>query len=249
MHWLFDIWQTNKKIFTKTNQLMGEHTLLMYVGLVYIPILWAASYAASTIRFLGGMILAFAIAAVLSNYFHLIDLAIKGYRTNWQDVREGFLVYARKLFNVLFIFYVAFIGVNLLVLPLLPGAIGAWLGIILWNGLLLVLNVLPEVLYQKRYGEIDSIKFALTFERKNLLSWFVPNLLIYGAVVGTQTLVVRYLLPWAYRLPGPLAIGIVIVSLLLIVQFVLAYWMLYRGQLFQLLDTTTRQRRIMKITH
>lgn len=249
MHWLYDLWQTNKKIFIKTNKLMGEHALLMYVGLVYIPILWAASLASSMIPIFGGMVLAFAIAAVLSNYFHLIDLAIKGYRTSWQDVREGFMVYARKLFNVLFILYVAFLGIDLLIMPLLPGVIGGWLSIILWNGLLLVLNALPEVLYQKRYGELDSLQYAMAFERKNLLTWYVPNLLIYGGVVGTQALVFQYLLPWANRLPGPVAVGVVIVSLLLLVQFVLAYWMLYRGQLFQLLDTTTRQRRIMKITH
>lgn len=249
MHWLYDIWQTNKNIFIKTNKLMGEHPLLMYIGLVYIPILAAAVYAASAIRFFGGMILAFAIAAVLSNYFHLIDLAIKGYRTAWQDVREGFFVYSRKLFNILFILYVANFGVNLLIMPLLPGLLKVLVGLILWNGLLLVLNALPEVIYQKPYGEVDSLKYALSFERKNLLAWYVPNLALYGLVIGTQMLVLKYLMPWAGQLPGPVALGVVIVSLLLISQFVLAYWMLYRGQLFHLLDTTSRQRRIMKITH
>lgn len=249
MHWFFDFTTTNKTIIQKTNRLMGEHTLLMYVGLIYVPFLWAVNYFASRLPLFGGLIWFFALAMVASNYFYLIDLAVKGYKSSWQDVKEGFFVYSRKLFNMFFILWVVNLGVNLLILPLLPGFLGLWVGILYWFGAVILLNALPEVVYQKTYGELDAIKYAMAFQKKNILNWYIPNIALMAVVYGFQWGLFRWILPLLVSLPYAVAVGVTTVLFLILVQFIAAYAMIYRGQLFQVLDTTSRQRRIMKITH
>lgn len=249
MQLIYDLIYTNLEVFKKTNRLLASHHLLMYVGLIYVPLLWAASMLAASLPFFGGMVWFLALAAVFSNYFHLIDLATKGYKTDWQDVRDGFRVFTRKIFNILFILWVIDFGVELLLMPLLPPLVGFWVGQVYWWGSLLILNALPEVLYQKSYGDIEAIKYAFEFEKRNLVTWYVPNALVLGLAFMTYNWLIARGMQLFSGLSFAVTSAAILVLVLLLTQLLMAYVMLYRGLLFNKLDTTSRQRRLIKIKH
>ena len=248
MHILYDLWHTNVEVFKRTNKLMAEHDILMYVGLIYIPFLFAANYVASLLPLFGGMLWFFSIAVVLSDYFYLIDLATKGYKTGWSDVKDGVFVFSRKVFNILFILWVVDFGVKLLVLPLLPGFLAVIVLVVYWGGTFLLLNALPEVLYQKQHSDIEAIKYAWQFQKRNLVTWYVPNVLMIGLMLSLGLLFGPATRLFS-NLPTALASAAITVVMLIVAQFLMGYFMLYRGLLFNKLDTTSRQRRTMKITH
>jgi len=227
---------------------MAEHDILMYVGLIYIPFLWIANFVAQSLPLFGGMVWFLAVAMVLSDYFYLIDLATKGYKTGWKDVKDGFMVFTRKMFNILFILWVVNFGVNLLILPLLPGFLQVIVALLYWGGSLLLLNALPEVLYQKPHSDIEAIKYAWEFQKTNLAPWYVPNVIMIAMLFGGSLLIGPATALFS-GLPAALASAGITVVLLILAQLAVGYMMLYRGLLFNKLDTTSRQRRLMKMTH
>lgn len=244
---LTDILHTNIWTLKKTNKLIGEHHLLMYVGLIYGPLLWAMLYLASNLPLFGGMIEFLAYALVFSNYFYLINRATAGYSTNWQDVKDGFGAYMRKIFGLLFVFWVANYGVTLFVFPLLGPLMGNLLGILIYGGCFIIFNALPETIYKKDFGEIDSIRYGIDFLKGNWIDWFVPNGLLIGANIGIWVGIFKGLPIVFGTLPFAVASALTIVVAILVLQLTVGYTMLYRGLLFTRLDSTTRQKRLMQI--
>lgn len=243
---LLDLFDTNYTAFKKTNKLIGEHHLLMYVGLIYGPLVFATSYLGSMLPLFGLIVTLLGYALVLSNYFYLIDRATSGYKTEWDDVKNGFTVYMRKIFGIMFIFWVANLLIQLLVVPLVSGFIGFALSLLFMIACFVVFNALPEVTYKKHHSEMDSVKYSMNFVKVNLLEWYVPNILLFaanyfiyqGLMIGFSKVFVN--------LPSAVAQSLSIVVLIVVLQFTLGYTMIYRGLLFSRLDSTTRQKRMFQ---
>jgi hypothetical protein len=247
MRLLMDLINTNTYTFKKANKLIQDHHVLMYVGLVYAPLLWAMLTFAGMLPLFGGLVTFLAYALILSNYFYLIERATAGYSTDWQDIRNGFGAYMRKIFGILFIFWVANYGVRLFVLPLFPGmlALVAALAVLLLTFILF--NALPEVIYKKDFAEVDSIRYTFEFEKRNIIEWYIPNILLIALNYGVWravTAINALILP---SLPQTVAQALSLVIVIIVLQFTIGYTMLYRGVLFKRLDTTTRQKRLMQV--
>ena len=118
----------------------------------------------------------------------------------------------------------------------------------LFRSTFLLLNALPEVLYQKQHSDIEAIKYAWQFQKRNLVTWYVPNVLMIGLMLSLGLLFGPATRLFS-NLPTALASAAITVVMLIVAQFLMGYFMLYRGLLFNKLDTTSRQRRTMKITH
>lgn len=244
---LTDILHTNLWTIKKTNKLIGEHHLLMYVGLIYGPLLWAMLFLADRLPLFGGLIEFLAYALVFSNYFYLINRATAGYSTDWQDVKDGFGAYMRKVFGLLFVFWVGFYGVDLFVFPLLKPLMGSLIVILIYGGTFIIFNGLPETIYKKDFGEMDSLRYSIDFLKGNWIDWFVPNVLLIGTNIGIWYGIFSGLPMVFGALPFAVASALTIVIAILVLQLTMGYTMLYRGLLFTRLDTTTRQKRLMQI--
>lgn len=244
---LKDLILTNLMVFKKTNALIAKHHLLMYVGLIYGPLLYAANVLGNLLPLFGGMVIFLSYAMVLSNYFHLMHLATSGYKTDWEDIKDGFFKYSRQIFGLLFLFYVAFIGLNWFVIPMLPGLLGLWFLLIVIFLVVVLLNALPEVIYLKNFGELDSIQYAWSFLKTNALDWGVPMVLLLGFNLAVYRMVQWLNVTLLGNLPGAVAQALLLVVMIIVFQFSLGYTMIYRGLLFTRLDKTTRQKRVMQV--
>jgi len=120
------------------------------------------------------------------------------------------------------------------------------LGLIINFLLFILLNTLPEVVYQKDYNSWGSIKHTVNFVKENWIEWFVPNFFIIVIMyflsrqlfVGITALRIMALIRIT-DLFSPMMIITYLIS-----QVFISYFMIYRGLLFARLSTSTRRKRL-----
>jgi len=101
--------------------------------------------------------------------------------------------------------------------------------------LYIVLNPVPEFIYQTRTTGLELISASYNFIVENWLEWLLPNILL--AVVGYFLL--AWFEPLLFGLPGFLYFFIYA----FVVGLGLTYFMTFRGFLFAELHGTTRRSR------
>ncbi len=243
MEILKDLYYTNRSILKTTTNSIIKNWPIIFTGIFYtiatiflytiLPYFWI----------LAGLVLIIATSGLTSNYLHLIDGIIKRDKITKQDFKEGFTVYLRKVWGILFLFYVGRMAFNLLVMPILSGFIHP---MALENMLIFLtmvfLNPIPEVLYQKHYSSWESITYSLEFVKENWIEWFIPNI-IFGVLMYLLTGniikdVLNYYLPLNTLLSSK---GFVFY---LLGQILFSFMMVYRGYLFETLSTSNRRKRL-----
>jgi len=179
--------------------------------------------------FLGGFLIALVYTAFIASYLYVISEQVRGSAVRLKEMPQSAKPYFWPIMNVLFVFWIA----RLLLGPLLRGnPNGAAITLALSGVLFVLLNALPEVVYQKQiYGGLATLSESVSFIHQHWLEWFIPNLPLGLALwFGTPLLGA---LPFA-AVTGPLLLG----------AFLHAA-MLFRGFLFTALDgTTARQREL-----
>jgi hypothetical protein len=247
MEIFMDLLYTNKKVLNKTIKTVLQSQELFIIGIPYLIIPMIVFQMASALSFLAGMIIFACISAVISDYLFVIENILIYEKFNWNAFKVGYKVYFRNIFGMLFIFYLVEYGLDLFIAPVLRIIpFGGIILIVVKLSIIILINPLPEVFYQKKYYELDSLSYAFEFVKKNAVNWFVPNIFL--------TAVMYFVYKGIYLLIGYItvsfnntigfAISIILVGIFL--QILLGFALVYRGYLFEILDTSTRKKRLFK---
>jgi hypothetical protein len=177
----------------------------------------------------GGFLVALVYDAFIASYLYVVSELVSGSKVRLKEMPQSIRPYFWPLMNVLFVLWIA----QMLLGPLLSHAAnGGAITLALSAVVFVLLNALPEVIYQKQvYGGLATLSESVGFIQQHWLEWFLPNV-PFGLALwfGAPRL---YGLPFA-AITAPLVLG----------AFVHAV-MLFRGFLFLALDgTTARQREL-----
>lgn len=242
-----DLLITNKKVYKSTLAKLKNNPELLVIGVPYIVLLALGVMMASSISLIGGILLTVVTSAVFSSYLYVIDNIISKGKFHMDDIKDGFRVYFRKIYIIVLLFYLLNYGLSLFVYPLL-GIIpfGYYIIMLIRFAILLVFNPLPEMIYQKYHSEIDTIKSTLEFSKNNLVTWFVPNIIFMTLIWVLTTVISNVVMIIIPSVGGSVGLSIQILISLILVQAVIGSVMIYRGELFNILSTSTRRKRLFK---
>ncbi|WP_430883493.1 hypothetical protein [Fusibacter sp. JL216-2] len=242
---LQDILITNKLAFKKSTKAVKNNPGLLVVGAFYMIAVMVVAQVAGLFGIFGGLIMTLFQSAVFSNYLFLMNRIVRTGQFTQDDFQHGFKVYFRKVWVVLLIIWVAQFAVMTLAQPfgMLIPAFGL-ITLIAQVVAFVLFNPLPETLYQKHLGELDSFMYAFSFIRENWIDWFVPNIVLGGACYGIYRGINLLFATTLRGLPFAMQTSLFIVLIAILVQAILGYMMVYRGFLFEMLSTTTRRKRL-----
>lgn len=218
---------------------------IVFTGIVYTFINIVALYLLSflftgILSIVAGLITAIISSSLISNYLYLLYNAIHFNRITISAFKDGFTQYLWKVYGIFFIGWVA--SYVLSIVTDLGGASGMPISAIVNLLILILLNSLPETIYQKYYSPPESIKYAFDFIRENWLNWFVPNIILFAAIY----LVTGRLILDMFTTHLAMGFDLDAMSFIryIIGQTLFSFTMIYRGHLFDLLSTSTRRKRM-----
>jgi len=240
----------NKNTIKKSSKLFINNWQLIFTGVIYtiINILLFATIAMLSripiIGFFTGIVSFIATSAMISNYFYLLNNIIKYGKFTWKDFKDGFKAYLWKVYQVLFIGWLASYLFSIFISPILynTGVSGGVINYIISLLVLILLNALPESVYQKFYSAWESIVYAFNFIRENWIEWFIPNVIMIAVLYFTTGRILTDL--FTININFGFDISPKGILLYIIGQILFSFIMIYRGVLFELLSTSTRRKRM-----
>lgn len=241
MEILKDLALTNRTVFKKSLTAFRNNPLLFALAIPYMALTLVAGSVASMLGFLGGILIFVVQAAILSDFLHIIHQVMTRRRFDLEDFKNGFTVHFRKIYMALFLLWVANYGLSLLLAPLLRAMGLSFVMAAIYFFALVILNPLPEMIYQKYYSEAETFVKTIEFTRENAVSWLVPNAVLILALLGVRRLIDSLLLPLGLGWLNILVLSIVAAGLI-------SFGMIYRGYLFDVLFKTTRRKRLFTET-
>ena len=245
MEILKDFLLINKQTLGKTFDSLGKNWLIIFTGIAY-GIINAIIYIAVVTIFRGvlgifaGIALALLSAALISNYLYLLYNVINYNKITFQDFKDGFKYFLRKTYTI---FFFAWLGSY--ALSLIQGILGisaSVLNIIVTVSILVLLNPLPETVYQKILDPVDSIMYTIDFMKENWLNWFIPNVVFHLALYLLTGRIITNI--FSTHLSFGFNFNIFSIITYLIGQGLFSFIMIYRGHLYKLLSTSTRRKRM-----
>lgn len=254
MEFLKDIIYINKMAIGKVSELFLKNWLVIFTGLIYVTITAVARIIAMPFMYLpilnivAGVALYLLSAALLSSYFYILYNIIKYKKFEFKDIKRGYRVYLSEITRILFIGWIASIVVFDLVVPIITNSMGGYLTPSVLTNIIMIcvliaLNPLPEVIYQKGYTGLDAIRYTFEYMKENWIEWLVPNVILLGALYLITGRVVTSLFSTGVNL-GLGLLSIKDIGLYLIGQVIFSFTMLYRGVIFDILSTSTRRKRM-----
>ncbi|MBZ2175954.1 hypothetical protein K8M07_11965 [Schnuerera sp. xch1] len=245
MNLLEDMILVQKNTLKKTIKSFGKNWIIIFTSIVYVLInLVAALFVGNLLRgplsILSGIITAIITSSLTSNYLYLLFNVINYNKITYNNFKDGFTQYLWKVYGIFFIAWIV-----TYVLSAISRLFGNNLGILITLfslAAVILLNALPETLYQKYYSSSESIQYAFEFIKENWLNWFIPNvilLLILYLITGRLILNM-----FTTHLSFNMNFDIGSMIRYLIGQSLFSFVMIYRGHLFKLLSTSTRRKRM-----
>jgi len=184
---------------------------------------------------IGGLLIGLVSQACLSSGLYLVKNIVDSGKATFSDFLNGFTVYLWELLGIAFILWIP-MRLAASVLASVPN--GGLIYFLLQVSLYILLNPVPEFIYQTRVSNLELIGASYNFTVDNWIEWLVPNFILTVAGYALWKLLVIVII----GLPGFVQ--------LLIVAFAsglcLTYFMAFRGFLFAELHGTTRRSRIYR---
>ncbi len=204
-------------------------TLVLPMGL--FAAWWLLAVPVAALGPLAGMLMRLAMYFAFSSYLYFAAGIVANQKVGFDDLKKSFLVYFWSLMGLFFVLWIAEIVLGA-VFGQNPnrGVILAGLDLIAF----IVLNPAPEIIYTKgTRGGMDTISRSVKFVQENWIEWFIPMLLIGAAVYGL----------WSnlWQLPGAVTL-----ILALLAGAIFHVVMVFRGHLFEALDSSTHRQRMFK---
>lgn len=247
-----DLYYINKKSLTKTVELLVKNWTIVFTGIIYsilgiiVNMIIGLFMTSFVLSFFAGLVSILAMSAFASNYLYLMFKIVKYGKFTLQDFKDGFTVYLRKIWTVFFIIWVVSLLLDLIVMPILGGLLSRIvmpiaLNIIVYLLGFILLNALPETIYQKHYSSADSFTYAFNFIKENWIEWFLPNIAFFTIIYfALRRIFIDILL---LRIGFLSALHIVEILVPILALAILSFAMIYRGVLFEILSTSTRRKR------
>ena len=216
-------------------QAVRRNWVVSLAPVVFGIILAVVGSVVAPLGIIGGFIYSLVSAACASSGLYLIKNLVDSGKANFNDFLNGFTVY---IWDVITILFIVGIPMRVAAMGLESVANGALIYFLLRLGLYILLNAVPELIYQSRTSGLELIGASYNFIVENWLEWLIPNILF--AVAGYFFL----------DLLGSLIFGLPLyLELFLYALFLglgLAYFMTFRGFLFSELYGTTRRSRLYR---
>jgi hypothetical protein len=209
-----------------------KNWVVSFAPIAYGIILAVLASLLAPLGIVGGLLFSLASQACVSSGLFLIKNLIDGNKADFNDFLNGFTVYIWELLLITFIIWIP-LRVAAMALATVPN--GALLYFLITLVLYIVLNPVPELIYQTRTTGLELISASYNFIVENWLEWLLPNILL--GVAGYFLLALFE--PLLFGLPGFLYLFIYS----FVVGLGLTYFMTFRGFLFAELHGTTRRSR------
>lgn len=246
MDYIQDILHLNKEIIPKSFMLTIKNIKAALLSIPYILLYAALSVVAGNTGLFAGIIMAVATGLIASDYLYVVEMIIRYGHFDLEDIKKGFTVYLRPVYMIIFAVYVVQLGLGLFLGPLMRIIImGYSFSAILYFVAILVFNTIPEVIYIKGYQMGDMFTYSLEFIKENWLQWLLPNIIfMYIMYIAFRNMVSSIFL--ASYGGNSVILVIMAIIIMLVVQVVLLFAMIYRGNLFKLLDGSSMRKRNFK---
>ena len=220
---------------SKSWDCVRKNWVVSFAPVMYGMILTVTGIVVAPLGMIGGLIYSLVSAACASSGLYLVKNLVESGKTDSNDFLNGFMTYLGELLTFFFILW----------LPMWAAANGlagvpngALIYLLLRLGLFLLLNAVPEMIYQGRVSGLELIGASYSFIVENWIEWLVPNLILFAA---------GYLFLDFF---DSLLFGLPVFVQLFVSAFMrgllLAYFMTFRGFLFSQLHGTTRRTRIYR---
>jgi hypothetical protein len=211
---------------------VSKNWIVSFAPLAYGFILSVTVSIVAPLGLIGGLILGLVSQACVSSGLYLIENIVRMGKANFDDFVKGFTVYLWELVRISFILWIP-LRVISIALSGVPN--GGLIFLFIQIALYVLLNPVPEFIYQTRASGIELLGASYNFIVENWIEWFVPNIAL--------TLLAYFLLNMlsflAFSLPGFAQFFLVTFGL----GLCLTYIMVFRGFLFAELHGTTRRSR------
>jgi hypothetical protein len=234
----------------ETWQKIGQGWWVGLLPLLYGPVFLLAAAFVAPLGLVGGLLLGLVLALGTSSYLYFIAGVINGSRLSLRDLGESWRPFFGPVITVMFFLSI----VQYVLALLLPPVAGAQALRTLINlALLVILNPVPEIIYQGRGQGLAMLQESVEFLRDSGVEWFLPfvalavfslfffplPILMMPLQIGRLTFP---LLSGGGLFPASLA-GLVWAAISAFILFVL---MVFRGFLFRALASGTRRQRVFR---
>jgi len=216
-------------------QALRKNLVVSLAPLAYGIILTVCISLVAPLGIVGGFIYSLVSAACASSGLFLIKNLVDSVRADFNDFLSGFTVFIWDVITIAFILWIP-MRVAEMGLSTVPN--GALLYFLLRLALFIILNAVPELIYQSRVSGLELVGASYNFIVENWLEWLVPNLFC----VALGFFLLDLLDSLLFGLPSFLAL----LLHMLFLGFGLAYFMTFRGFLFAELYGTTRRSRLYR---
>jgi len=211
---------------------VSKNWIVSFAPFAYGFILSLSVSIVAPLGLIGGMILVLVSQACLSSGLYLIENIVRMGKTNFDDFVRGFSVYLWELVRISFILWIPLRVVSM-ALSGVPN--GALILLFIQIALYVLLNPVPEFIYQTRASGIELLGASYNFIVENWIEWFVANI----ALTLLAYFLLNTLSVLAFGLPGFAQFFLVTFG----VGLCLTYIMVFRGFLFAELHGSTRRSR------
>ena len=212
-----------------------KNLVVSLAPLAYSLVLSAAAMIALPLGILGGFLLGLVSQACISSGLYLVKNMIDSGKTDFNDFARGFTVYIWDLITIAFILWIP-MRLAGMALETVPNGMLVYFCIQI--ALYILLNPVPELIYQSRTSGLELLGASYNFIVENWIEWLIPNILL---AIGGYALL---------QLFESLLFGLPAFVQLFLDWFgiglFLTYMMTFRGFLFAELHGTTRRSRIYR---
>lgn len=252
-----DFLWVNKNALKKAGKAFIKHWFIVPIGMLYFFIMFTMNIVFYFLsgNFILSRVMSFFVMFVqffLSvHYLDMLRCVVLNHRLTFQDMKRGFSdrFFFSKVVTVNLVFYLA----ELVLSMFSTGNHGIVLHLALAVVVAVLFNPVPEVLYQRNYNGVMSLRYCVDFMKENWVQWLIPIgfiTFLYNFLLGVRTLDFAILNPFTVTPPTPnitLSLLEWKSGLVFFTAFVFLYFFtLYRGFLFSTLSTTTRRNRQFK---
>jgi hypothetical protein len=219
----------------RSAQSVSKNWVVSLAPIVYGIILAIVASIVAPLGIIGGLLFSLASQACVSSGLFLIKQLVDGNKAGFNDFLNGFTVFLWELLGIAFILW---IPLRVLSMGLAGTANGDLIYFLIKLVLYILLNPVPEFIYQTRASSLELISASYNFIVENWIEWLVPNIVLLA--VGYFLLAM--LEPLLFSLPPFVALFLYA----FLAGLALTYVMIFRGFLFAQLHGTTRRSRLYR---
>ncbi len=241
-----DILRTNRDVLLKTAQTLKNNMEILVVGGFYLLVILLSSRLTPLFGFLGGIVSILIQTALISNYLYIMNCIVFHGTFDKNDFRAGFSVYFRMIWVIFLVIITLRYAIDLLVLVPLSAMMGfaiIYIKLLYWVIIFIAFNALPETIYQQDLSELDDFKYSFNFIKTNPIEWFIPNIILFGILYIVYNFASSIIHMITRGLPFDIQFALYWVLMIIVLQIIIGFIMIYRGVLYNILSNSTRKKR------